>query len=644
LSGINQARGAGRDRVAAALVVLATVVGAPPRAGAPEHLLRAGEGRKAEKGAWYVPALPAHRLQAVHAVLLPDGLVLIVNGSSNRNRIEKGKILDGVDTTDYGVVDNTALFDPCAPAGSSGLKRIASPETPSADGATHDPEGEANDPFCSGHIHLSDGNVLFVGGTQLYYPGERFVGSRLARIFDWEASTWKPAGRMWDGHWYPTTVPLGDGRVVVLSGLSGRDHRKSGVFASSSWVEIYDPSAPPGKEWSAVDIREMRNSPFRGDELETYPRVYPAADGRLLITGDGTGGGDITGSRSYLMRIGPRKPDGGPPKVRLGRGPVMDSLRRNYSTAVLDPNSPAGDILLLGGMIGTEDINIGPGNPPANPAEMRVTADLRRYHAARGPADVARWETVENALGAGPAATRIMHVATILPTKQILIVGGGNYAFLGPVVRPLLLSPDPGAPGGYRGRMMNPATQPRLYHGVSLLLPDGRVFVAGGNASRAARDACSGSIRLDTTRDRQGTFGFAESGRSVIPAEIWQIEIFSPPYLFIRGKRPKIVRAPRAVDYGETAACEVEHATPEKAAMVLIKLGSVTHGWDMGQRLADLHFEHDKRAGAGRVRFTAPTDRHRYPPGYYMLFYLNDQGKPSCAAMVRLGGAEDAGR
>ena len=36
------------------------------------------------------------------------------------------------------------------------------------------------------------------------------------------------------------------------------------------------------------------------------------------------------------------------------------------------------------------------------------------------------------------------------------------------------------------------------------------------------------------------------------------------------------------------------------------------------------------------MKFTAPTNRNLYPPGYYMLFYVNERGQPSIAKMVRL--------
>ena len=77
-------------------------------------------------------------------------------------------------------------------------------------------------------------------------------------------------------------------------------------------------------------------------------------------------------------------------------------------------------------------------------------------------------------------------------------------------------------------------------------------------------------------------------------------------------------------------------ATP-KASVVLIKLGSMTHAWDMGQRLADLLFSQTLAGGTATVRITAPENKNLYPPGYYMLFYVNGNGKPSKASMVHLG-------
>jgi hypothetical protein len=72
-----------------------------------------------------------------------------------------------------------------------------------------------------------------------------------------------------------------------------------------------------------------------------------------------------------------------------------------------------------------------------------------------------------------------------------------------------------------------------------------------------------------------------------------------------------------------------------------VKLGSVTHSFDNGQRLVDLKIntkDSDQAAAStSTISFTAPTDDHFTPPGYYMLFYVNSAGKPSHAKIVQLG-------
>jgi galactose oxidase-like protein len=586
------------------------------------------EGPGNEKGAWYVPPLPplSDRMQAVHIVLLPDGNVLIVNGSSNRNRIVDGKLFDGVNTNDYNVVNNSAIFMPSAPLGTPGLRRIPSPPTPG-------PDGESVDLFCSGHIQLPDGNVLFAGGTREYIPGDWFYGSRTARIFDWHTESWRVAGKLHAGHWYPAVGSLADGRVFVLSGL-GYDS-----WTNTPWLEIYDPSEPADSRWTAVDTSKLPNSPFNTpispngpiDVLPHYPRLGFLADGRVYITGDGSGAGNEESRNTYFMEIGPPRHDKQAPTVNFTLGPPRPEPRRTYNSVFPDPTRNDGTFLLMGGMVHSDNFNYGPPFVPPSP-EIKTIATLERFTPSPGSG---QWSTYQEFLGEGPTAPRIMHVGILLPSGQILIMGGGNYGYYDSVTRPQLLSPDPKAEGGFRVDVMNPATQPRFYHNNALLLPDGRVLAAGGNVFRAARDVNTGEVRLDTWQRNDGGYQFAEQGVGLTPpAEIWQMEIFYPPYLFLPGPRPVIESVPTSANYGKTVKIRVQNATAN-GSVVLMKLGSATHGWDMGQRFVKLTITN--AVAAREFQVTMPTNANLYPPGYYMLFYLNDLGKPSVAAMVQLG-------
>ncbi|WNG59959.1 DUF1929 domain-containing protein [Archangium gephyra] len=604
--------------------------------------LLATQGPMGQMGAWLTPAMPpeAERMQSIHTVLLPDGKVLMVSGSSNRNRIEAtkdgkdGKVGDGVDVSNYDVTNNAALFDPEAPQGQPSYRKIPGPLPITRRNGKGKEYSENMDPFCSGHLQLPDGNILFAGGTQNYYPGEQFTGSRLARVFDWKTRTWRDGGRMVEGHWYPTLFPLANGQVGVISGLV--DYVGGG---NSSVVEFYDPTQPPEKAWKSIDIRTLPDSPFNTpvgtgtelDSLDHYPRLHPLPDGRFLLTGDGSGGGVLASRNSYYMSIEDRQ---GTPAISFKPGPTRAQTHKVYSSAVMDPNTP-GDILVTGGMLGSENINIGASLPPSSP-KVFVTGDLERFHYDADPSK-ARWDLDSNALGPWPDSSRIMHNMVLLPTRQFLVMGGGNFAFSRPTFNPLLMSPDLSMKGGYKSSKMNPAIQPRLYHQSALLLPDARVLVIGGNASRAARRVNGGSVRLDTFRAPNGSYEFVPHGSYYIPAENWQPEIFYPPYLFIKGERPEFERASTpALELAYEASGEVKlkaGMTPT-ASVVLIKLGSMTHGWDMGQRLVELEFTQDLTTRT--VRLNGPKRSNTATPGYYMLFYVNSRGQPSKALMVRL--------
>jgi len=63
-----------------------------------------------------------------------------------------------------------------------------------------------------------------------------------------------------------------------------------------------------------------------------------------------------------------------------------------------------------------------------------------------------------------------------------------------------------------------------------------------------------------------------------------------------------------------------------------IRLGSVTHAFNMDQRLVPLAFT----AGSGSLNIQAPANGNLAPPGYYMLFLLDTNGVPSVAAIMKI--------
>jgi len=615
---------------------------ASPVVGAPE-----------EMGLWETVPMAAKEdlMQSVHTILLPNGKVLSVNGSSFRNTLvknEKGEntFIEGVGIGEYDAINNTSLFDPQTQK----FQRIASPPALQY--------GESNDLFCAGHLHLANGNVLFISGTGRYYPGGRFTGSKQVNIYDWQTGKWSTVGQMKEGRWYPTLVSLADGKIVIFSGL--KINSPNQINPS---IEIYDPKT---EKFQYIDLTGIENSPFNTyiedgdgyDTIDLYPRVFPTADGRLLITGDEAGIANVLvqskSKKSYLMSID--EDATGKFSVSFEVGPERYETSKAYGTAVQVPNSE--DVLLIAGMIGTNDINFGRGGKIDNYPGAKIASSLQRWVSPEHSGEKnGKWETVEKFLETPRANVE----AVILPNQEILVLNGGKYPEYKPIYEPVLMTPNSEAEGGYSIKTMNPAKLPRLYHNGAILLPDARVLSIGGNANRVAREK-DGTLHVDIGRDPKNNFMIAEltdkSGQAkkftieeyyqspqsyfakndpehFVPAEIWQAEIFSPPYLFKPGARPEIIEVPNALKYGEFGKISVENAT-ENGSLVLVKLGAETHSFDFGQRLVDLPIKNIALGEKSEIDFQAPTNSNLYPPGYYMMFYLNDIGKPSHAQMVKL--------
>ena len=196
------------------------------------------------------------------------------------------------------------------------------------------------------------------------------------------------------------------------------------------------------------------------------------------------------------------------------------------------------------------------------------------------------------------ANPRSYHNLIALPDGKVLAIAGDTTS----------RGVDPSS-GVLEPEIWDPATEvwtpmahhqiSRMYHQTSLLLPDGRVLLSGSGANLQGPDERS-------------------------------YQLFSPPYLH-KGPRPSISGAPGVVRYGTPFTIDTPDAA-RIASVSLVRMGSETHSVDQDQRFMSLNFTR----GSGALTVDAPANGNLAPPGWYMVFLVDDQGVPSVASIVQV--------
>ncbi|HWZ43494.1 MAG TPA: hypothetical protein VNW97_08445, partial [Candidatus Saccharimonadales bacterium] len=121
------------------------------------------------------------------------------------------------------------------------------------------------DMFCDGMVILPDGRPFVLGGTKKY---DNFLGEPRTAAFNPATEAFSPMPNMKAGRWYPTATTLGDGSVMVLSGLNDT------TGAVNTTVQIYKPSTntfvPVGTSFAGMPL---------------YPREHLLPSGKVFETG-----------------------------------------------------------------------------------------------------------------------------------------------------------------------------------------------------------------------------------------------------------------------------------------------------------------------------------------------------------------------
>jgi len=453
---------------------------------------------------------------------------------------------------------------------------------------------------------MRNGKVLIVAGSGNCPPyqsgcpaGPPYSASNSsgAGVYDPVAGTFTQLTLSWD-MFCNGMVVLPDGRPFINSGTLQYD-----PFSGSLKSSVFDPSTN-----AFTDVQNMAHGRW-------YPTLTTLGDGRVMtFSGLNETGSTNTTVEIYTVGSGWSTPvDGGwtpplyPHMHLLPNGKVFYSGPQG-SAALFDPSNSTWTLNVANHTYGVTRLYGSAVLLPLTPAN---NYDPRVIVMGGGNPSTATTETID--LGAptpawnwGPnmSQPRIEMNAVILPTGKILALGG-SY------------NDEDDTTASLNADLYDPATNSfssaganayaRLYHSVALLLPDATVWLAGGNPHRGAYE--------QHMEVYQPAYLFTDSNGNIVPAT-----------------RPSIGSSPSNITYGSSFTVQTLDAA-SISSVVLVRNGSVTHAFDMDQRLVGLSFT----AGSGAMTVTAPPNGNIAPPGYYMLFLVNGSGVPSVANFVQLG-------
>jgi hypothetical protein len=453
--------------------------------------------------------------------------------------------------------------------------------------------------FCSGHAFLANGYLLVGGGTlrsniiphhQIHESGAN--GERRCWLYnpwaDQDEKVWKgtivedmnfkPGSKdRGGGRWYPTFLTLANGEILAVGG---------------------HPDATEDENGNPVDERHNNNTPERyslssnkwtlltpditaenGVNTDSYPRIHLLPNGHVFFT--------TVVKDEELKNLIYDPMEGKFLEGKINEPGETIYRRGSNATSVLLPLVPNENY--------TARVMVCGGKQP-----MRIELSNFSEH------NLPIWEA---------AGTRALHdrdglgivrnhlCATILPNGKIFISGGTTDGEdKGCVLKGEIY--DPGIDWGTETyitdadnwKTVEEATVKRHYHSVALLMPNGVVWTAGSNTDGTSSGENEGEKR---------------------------IEVYRPSYVG-KANRPEITRNPESLIYGQT----FEIHTPQAAniqRIAMIRNGSVTHAFNSDQRYVGLKFSH---AGGDRLTVTAPPWGGVAPPGYYMLWIVDDADRP----------------
>ena len=433
------------------------------------------------------------------------------------------------------------------------------------------------DAFCSVVRVIDDNRVFILGGNKNRDTNLPDTQNQ-TMIYDVLNKKFSLSKNLNFKRWYASVVITGDEKMFIFG---GKDLVTGKLSTTPEMIDLKNID----QGWQVLEQADSNDLFGNKDADEwNYPRTFLASDGNIVgISYNKTWVMDVNNNYRVLKT-------GEIPLVKSGIAKTLEHSNPNFD----DHKKDHLKLLTIGSAVGSTNSVV------MIEKDKVLVFGGRQQGEEYSPSNKVFLIDFSNSFNPEIKELKSMNFArsdgnaTIMPDGNIFLNGGHSYNDLEFSV----FTPEIYNPNTQTTKEMSNAYFRRNYHASSLLLPDGRILTAGG--------------------------------------DVWNAEIFYPPYLFTKdinnktllAERPQIISVEKNIKRGEKVEIEVDG---EISKVSLISTGSTTHAQGSESKFRNINFN---KISNNKIEIQVENNSNNLQNGTYLLFVLNSKGTPSEGKIV----------
>jgi hypothetical protein len=438
------------------------------------------------------------------------------------------------------------------------------------------------DAFCS-VVRVLDLDRVFILGGNKNLDSNLPDTQNATMIYNVKDKKFEISNNLNSKRWYGSVVRTGDDQMIIMGGKDAVTGDKMSIVPEVLDLKNFN------KGWSYLNKAKSEDlfggEPNWGEWF--YPRAFLASDGNVV---------GISYNKIWVMdssndyRI---SKTGEIPLVTSGISRIMEHKKPHKNGE--KENVEKLKLLTIGSAVGAKNSVV------MIEKDKILVFGGRQYGDEYSPSNKVFSIDFSNSFKPKIKEINAMNFArsqgdaTILPNGSIFLNGGHSYNNL----EFSNFIPEIYNPNTEISNEMNEAYFRRNYHSTSLLLPNGTILTAGG--------------------------------------DVWNAEIFYPPYLFekdidnksILAKRTEIIDLKKNLKRGKQTSFRVSE--DDVSRVTLISTGSTTHAQGSESKFRELQFINKPD---NKIEINLTSNSNDIQNGTYMLFVMNSKGVPSTGKIV----------